>query len=226
MTAPQPDTNLYRQGMTAAGAPTRKREATRERLLDAAREVLAETGIQGATVETICERAGFTRGAFYSNFESKDDLVLALFQRESQRLMSEMSDALDAELQDGQDAATVVTRVLDRFLGGYPHDRMGFLINQEFITHGARHPEIARVYRELWRSTIHDVTGFVVRAAEALDVRLRIPAESAALLLLGAFEVAIRSHFLDSSDDAFDGTTLRTLVGDLLATVLEAQEPA
>ncbi|RYJ06089.1 MAG: TetR/AcrR family transcriptional regulator [Actinomycetales bacterium] len=210
--------------MTAPGAPTRKREATRERILDAARLVLAETGIQGATVETICDRAGFTRGAFYSNFASKEDLVLALFHRESDLLMQEMSQALDAELQAGEDAATVVSRVLDRFLRGYPHDRMGFLINQEFITHGARHREIAQVYRGLWQRTVDDITGFVEKAAEALELRLTMPAESAAYLLLGAFEVSIRTHFLDSDADELDGTLLQRLVGDLLVTVLAGQE--
>lgn len=48
------------------GDPRRspRREATRQRILDAAREVFAERGVIGGTVEDICERAGFTRGAF------------------------------------------------------------------------------------------------------------------------------------------------------------------
>src|SRR5690606_7460408 len=57
---------------------TRSRENTRARLLEAAAQVFAEVGLEGATVEAVCERAGFTRGAFYSNFESKDELFLAL----------------------------------------------------------------------------------------------------------------------------------------------------
>ena len=57
---------------------TRSRENTRARLLEAAAQVFAEVGLDGASVEAVCERAGFTRGAFYSNFESKDELFLML----------------------------------------------------------------------------------------------------------------------------------------------------
>ncbi|WP_396045435.1 TetR/AcrR family transcriptional regulator [Aeromicrobium sp. UC242_57] len=50
--------------VTSGQRPVRRRAATRERLLDAARIVLARDGIQGASVEHICDEAGFTRGAF------------------------------------------------------------------------------------------------------------------------------------------------------------------
>ena len=63
---------------------SRRRSETQDRLLAAAVPLFAERGISASTVELICERAGFTRGAFYSNFESKDDLVrnLLAFQRD------------------------------------------------------------------------------------------------------------------------------------------------
>src|SRR5918995_5988854 len=65
--------------MTDAVAVTsRRREATRQKLLDAAAQVFAEVGLDAASVEAVCERAGFTRGAFYSNFETKDELFLEL----------------------------------------------------------------------------------------------------------------------------------------------------
>ena len=53
---------------------------TRAALLDAAGAVFVERGFQGASVEAIAERAGFTRGAFYSNFASKDELFAELLQ--------------------------------------------------------------------------------------------------------------------------------------------------
>ena len=57
------------------------REATRNRVLGAAYEVFAEVGIDAATVEAICAQAHFSRGAFYSNFASKDDLFLELIEK-------------------------------------------------------------------------------------------------------------------------------------------------
>ena len=66
----------HREPVRARRKPSR-RGRTRTRLLDAAVDVFAERGIEGATVELICERAGFTRGAFYSNFSTKEELLLA-----------------------------------------------------------------------------------------------------------------------------------------------------
>ncbi|WP_328645291.1 TetR/AcrR family transcriptional regulator [Amycolatopsis sp. NBC_00348] len=61
------------------------RERTKERLLDAAAALFAERGVNGTSVEQIAERAGYTRGAFYGNFEDKHELVVALLdQRRSQ----------------------------------------------------------------------------------------------------------------------------------------------
>lgn len=62
--------------------PTRaERQAqTRAALVDAAEEVFLERGFQGSSVEQIAHRAGFTRGAFYSNFQSKEELFAELLQ--------------------------------------------------------------------------------------------------------------------------------------------------
>lgn len=70
---------------TETASPSARRLHTRARLLDAAQEVFTEDGVRAASVEAICARADFTRGAFYSNFSSKEELFLALLEREFQR---------------------------------------------------------------------------------------------------------------------------------------------
>jgi AcrR family transcriptional regulator len=55
-----------------------KQQETRARLLDAAERVFLRRGFQGSSVEEIAAEAGFTRGAFYSNFKSKDELFVEL----------------------------------------------------------------------------------------------------------------------------------------------------
>src|SRR5450631_80736 len=54
------------------------RDDTRDKLFEAAARVFEEQGIGGASVEAIAAAAGFTRGAFYSNFKSKDELIVAM----------------------------------------------------------------------------------------------------------------------------------------------------
>src|SRR5918994_4583948 len=55
-----------------------KQAETRRKLLDAAERVFLRKGLQGSSVEEIAAEAGFTRGAFYSNFKSKDELFVEL----------------------------------------------------------------------------------------------------------------------------------------------------
>ncbi|AHH99767.1 AcrR family transcriptional regulator [Kutzneria viridogrisea] len=61
------------------GVAPRKRVHTKARLLRAAVEVLAERGYAASSIDEICARAGYTRGAFYSNYGSKDELVVEVF---------------------------------------------------------------------------------------------------------------------------------------------------
>ena len=61
-----------------AERPRRCRAETLERLLDAALKTFAHVGFAAASVEAICSRGGFTRGAFYSSFRTKDELFAAL----------------------------------------------------------------------------------------------------------------------------------------------------
>ena len=70
--APPPSRN-------SAPRVSKRRAETREKLLAAAADVFAERGFGRATVEEICEHAGFSRGAFYSNFDSLDELFFALY---------------------------------------------------------------------------------------------------------------------------------------------------
>lgn len=64
--------------MTGRRSREEQREETRRRLRDAGAEVIAERGLDGASIDEITERAGYTRGAFYSNFASKDELLIAI----------------------------------------------------------------------------------------------------------------------------------------------------
>jgi AcrR family transcriptional regulator len=57
------------------------RQRTRERLLDAAADVFKRLGYHGASLEAVAEAAGYTKGAVYSNFDTKADLFMALLDR-------------------------------------------------------------------------------------------------------------------------------------------------
>ncbi|MHC9291695.1 TetR/AcrR family transcriptional regulator [Mycobacterium sp. LTG2003] len=82
------------------------RGEVRDRILDAALEVFAAEGFAGATIDAIGQAAGFTKGAVYSNFESKDELFLALLDRQFETRGELIATAFDSG--GGDTAATAV----------------------------------------------------------------------------------------------------------------------
>jgi AcrR family transcriptional regulator len=71
------------------------RDDTRDKLFEAAARVFEEQGIGGASIEAITAAAGFTRGAFYSNFASKDDLISAMLEDHVEQSIRRNLDLLE-----------------------------------------------------------------------------------------------------------------------------------
>ncbi len=120
---------------------TRRRAETRQRLLDAAREVFAREGFGRSTVEQVCEAAGFTRGAFYSNFTSFDELFLEMWAQESASMLSRLQAMADDDAPTVKDLRSAVKRVLEAL----PVDTEWFQITAEFTAHAVRTPGLAQV---------------------------------------------------------------------------------
>lgn len=78
--------------------------ATRERLLAAARVEVVRQGFGGASVRDIAEAAGFSQGAFYSNFGSKEDLLLALLARHMDEEAERLATVIGIAEREGADA--------------------------------------------------------------------------------------------------------------------------
>jgi AcrR family transcriptional regulator len=74
------------------------RDLTTQRLLEAAQRLIAKKGLSAASVEDIAAAAGYTRGAFYSNFSSKGDLFIELLRRDHDKAMAEFSALRSDEL--------------------------------------------------------------------------------------------------------------------------------
>jgi AcrR family transcriptional regulator len=117
---------------------TKRRAETRSRLLLAAAEVFSERGFGRATVEDVCDRAGFTRGAFYSNFASLDELFFALYAERSAEFISVAGAAVART-----DRALPVKDLISRVLAALPISRESHVLNLEFAAHALRHPEVA-----------------------------------------------------------------------------------
>lgn len=67
---------------------------TRQRLLESAFEVVSQSGYDGASVDRIAEEAGYSKGAFYSNFKSKEDILLQLLENNASTDVEDLTEIL------------------------------------------------------------------------------------------------------------------------------------
>ncbi|MGW3686692.1 TetR/AcrR family transcriptional regulator [Streptomyces sp. NPDC005125] len=120
---------------------TKRRPRTRAALLQAALEAFAAQGFHATSIEQICERAGYTRGAFYSNFSSKEELLFALFDAHSERVISRLTAPVDAVCAEG----FPLDRLAELVSEVEPTQRDWYLVTTEFTLHAIRDPRAAWV---------------------------------------------------------------------------------
>ncbi len=170
--------------------PRRRRAQTVERLLDAALETFAETGFAAASVEDICRRGGFTRGAFYSSFRTKDELFGALFTRETTRDLARAEELLiGIEEEDDPVAAAV-----ERCVATFRVDRTWVLVLTEYRLHAARHPEAAAALEQHSADLHTRLTGLIETVAGRSGVRLTLPAGDLARIVVALHDGVVISH--------------------------------
>jgi AcrR family transcriptional regulator len=205
--------------MTTTGEParrvTRRRIETRARLLSGAREVFAEEGVHGASVEDICDRAGFTRGAFYSNFADKDELVLALFADDRAALL----ERLRAVLADPPgDVVALMSAVMDQLEVGDPH--RWFVTRTEMTLHALRTPSVGSSLvedRAAFRGIVAEaVAEALARTGRTLDMPVELLVRTVEALHDGA-----TAQSLLEPDALPDGTLQR----QVLPRLMEATAP-
>jgi len=138
------------------------RDDTCEKLFEAAARVFEDQGIGGASIEAIAAAAGFTRGAFYSNFKSKDELIIAMIEDHVEQSIRRNLDLLARHnnLADFLDALKTMDRSQQDPLGRSP------LLHMEMILFVARaekrRPELAKRLRAR-RKLITDIIETAVK---------------------------------------------------------------
>lgn len=123
----------------------RRREETRGRLLQAALGVFSRNGYERATIDEIVHEAGFSKGAFYVHFESKEDLFWTMFEERIGRQQQAFRDAVIP----GVSAEEVLRRILKGMFDLEQQDPAWPAMFVEFIAHAARN--------EKWRCRLADM---------------------------------------------------------------------
>lgn len=164
-----------------AARPTRTEEAqrTREALIDAAMALFVEQGLTGPSLDAICARAGFTRGAFYVHFGSRDDLIAAVVEK----TMGGFIDAIIASGEAGADLPTIVrTFAMAVRSGAFPFP--GHVRSHQVIEACLRSPKLQAKYLELLSRARDRLTDTIRRGQQAGTIRDDVDPSGVAQLLL------------------------------------------
>jgi AcrR family transcriptional regulator len=155
-----------------------------------------ERGFADASVEAISEAAGFTRGAFYSNFQSKDELFVELLERQVFEVYRRMArQQLERSEPDS-------LRATGKRLAAIVHEADGgwaFRLWLELLSHAARDEEFRALASRFWRAT-RDLTEQVVAGDHADEAASPVPPRAIATALI-ALDIGLALQHLVDPDD-------------------------
>jgi len=201
--------------------PSRRRtqqqrtEETRSRLLEAAEKIFFRDGFEAAKLEEIASRAGYTRGAFYANFESKEDLFIAMLEKEALHRLTDVRAAI-GKLQ----APAAKLAALRKYMLESLQDRVWAVLFTEFRLFALRRPELKTKLANMHRRVFAAATATMAEVFDSAGKRLPMSALALAVSLGGLANILeldrLVSNAVDESDIAtalgllFDAATQRS----------------
>ncbi len=202
-------------GETAGARLTREQSKanTRERLLNAARAVFARNGYHGASVEEVASEAGFSTGALYSNFGGKEDLFLALMEREIGTHAREISEAVG----DRHSVAERATGGARQWMTMIEREPELLLLFMEFWAYGVRDPGMRPRVAEQFGEMRQMLTRLIADGMREFELELELPAEHLALAIDALADGIARQKLTDP--DAVPDELMGRILSLLFAAV-------
>lgn len=137
-----------------------RREEVRRRLLEAASETFLEKGFLDSTLDDIARRAGLSKGAVYSNFESKQEIISLLLQRRLERMREVIAAATDPAAAKGDERRTSAAVMADNLIA----DADWVQLVLEFASRAGRDAAVREIYTPFLRVQREEVTQVIEQA--------------------------------------------------------------
>ncbi|HET6753331.1 MAG TPA: TetR/AcrR family transcriptional regulator [Jiangellaceae bacterium] len=180
----------------------RRRQHTRDLLLDAAEQLFATKGFEGAALDEIADSAGYTRGAIYKHFGSKEELFLTVNKRFNERFLTGFLDLIDPSTPHEEIDLDAIAKRWHDLQTRDPH---AIALGMEFSLYMLRNPDVRHRVAEHQRALAHTIAEFMEEQASRLGVTLRIPALTLARIALAAGDgLELASHLHDTEDDLYE----------------------
>ena len=154
----------------------KSQQQTRDALLQAGAALIAQNGFAGASVRDIAARAGFTQGAFYSNFQSKDELVFAIMRR----LFQHAYDSISMFSKDTSKSTGEMVAEASAWLQDICGSDEKAQLEAEISLHAMRDAKFAESYFALLEEHSEKMTKIVEEIAKARNMELCAPVDQIA----------------------------------------------
>jgi AcrR family transcriptional regulator len=164
-----------------AKSPKRQRlrpEVRRERLVEAATQVFAERGYEGARVEQIADAADVSPGLLYRHFEGKQELYTEILQLANRELMAHLTQAAAPDLP----TAERVQRGLDAFFTFVENNRQLW----QMLMKDVLEPEIANIREDVVTRSVRIIAALAAQDYEPADLPHELELEGVAVAVVGA----------------------------------------
>jgi AcrR family transcriptional regulator len=156
------------------------KDQTRQRLLDAGQAIFMKKGFVAASVEDIAGAAGYTRGAFYSNFRSKNELFLELLRRDHETMQA----GLHAIFEDAASREEMEARVL-RYYSSLHRENKCFLMWVEAKLLAVRDGRFRIRFNAFMHEKLDQLSAYIREFSARVGTPLPLPAETLAMGLMG-----------------------------------------
>jgi AcrR family transcriptional regulator len=176
----------------------RRLEHTRSLLIDAAEEVFGEKGFLAATLDDIARAAGYTKGAIYKHFSTKEDLFLAVSDRYWRRYFENFAEVMASARQVG---ARELDEISDRW-AQLSRDRgaQQAALGHEFTLYLLRNPDARERVAAKRLEAVQALATFISQGMDRLGGTLRMPAMTFAQVLVATSDSVVLGSELDNVD--------------------------
>ncbi len=189
----------------------RRRELTRTALVEAAGEVFARRGFNGASLDEIAEAAGFTRGAIYKNFEGKEDLFFAVCDHVNARALQAFAEILEQGVSAAFDFPAIVA-IWRQFVNP------NFLVlTLEFRLYEIRNPSVHARSSVQRKRTRELIARFMEDSSAASGLTLKVPSDILAAIMLASSDGFAQAALQDPEDAKLFETFLELLTPAIMA---------
>ena len=190
-----------------------KQAHTRECLMQSAAKVFTKRGLQQASIDEVAEDAGFTKGAFYANFKSKEELFLAMLDER----FSERIDEIERVIAGEGTTAEKARRAGDDFTQMIVADPEWQRLFFEFSAYAARNDEFRQELVTRYRSMRDRVAAALRARGEAAGLESALPYEQIALMTCAMANGVALEKLLEGEavPDELYGTMLTLLFAGL-----------